>query len=207
MKLKDIRAQYYAQTTKASDVARQLSFAGIAAIWVFKTDSTNGPTVPSVLLPAAIAFALALLSDLFQYASGGLLWMSHNFRAERWSEAKNTSRPVSKSPDKMDLVPPREIEHSIKDEDDFYISRRIHWLPRGFFLLKLFAVAAGYILLLLGLATQYQRVLDSRVSAPARREDSTRNSPADVRKGDGTISGPPGAAGKAPSDDTSRVRP
>lgn len=51
MKLKKIQEQYYLQTTRASDVARQLAFAGIAAIWVFKTDSSTGPPCQPTCCP------------------------------------------------------------------------------------------------------------------------------------------------------------
>ncbi len=46
MKLSDYRETYYEFSGKLSDVSRQLSFAGIALIWLFKLDSTPVPKVP-----------------------------------------------------------------------------------------------------------------------------------------------------------------
>ena len=45
--LKDYRADFYTFTGKASDITRQLAFAGIALIWIFKTDRTGTFRYPS----------------------------------------------------------------------------------------------------------------------------------------------------------------
>ena len=43
MKRAEIRDHYTAQTMKASDVARNLAFAGIAIIWAFKVNLNGVP--------------------------------------------------------------------------------------------------------------------------------------------------------------------
>jgi hypothetical protein len=74
MKLKDYKEEYQWYSGKASDIVRHLSFAGIAIIWIFKTQSQNLPKIPdSLLLPLAL-FCVSLASDLLQYLSGYLIW-------------------------------------------------------------------------------------------------------------------------------------
>lgn len=41
MKLQDYRQKFYDQAEKTSDVVRNLGFAGIAIIWVFKIENAN----------------------------------------------------------------------------------------------------------------------------------------------------------------------
>ena len=54
MKLKDARASYYEYSAKASDVSRTLSLSGIAIIWVFRVDTTNGPVISDGLIAAGL---------------------------------------------------------------------------------------------------------------------------------------------------------
>jgi hypothetical protein len=45
------RQDFYDFSGKASDASRQLAFAAIAVIWLFKTDTTSGqPTIPHGLI-------------------------------------------------------------------------------------------------------------------------------------------------------------
>ncbi len=65
-------------TAKASDVARQVAFAGLALVWIMRSVSIGevgrgayeiAPKfLPGLLRPAAIALVLALGLDLSQYA-------------------------------------------------------------------------------------------------------------------------------------------
>lgn len=74
MTLKDFREAYYTLSGKASDITRQLGFAGLGAIWIFKYGSAGSERVPNELVPAAVAIVLALLLDFLQYAVGSLVW-------------------------------------------------------------------------------------------------------------------------------------
>ena len=73
-KLSDFRADYQWFSGKASDVARQLSFAGIALIWIFKIDGKPIPIIPEKLLSPAVLFILTLTFDLLQYSVASLIW-------------------------------------------------------------------------------------------------------------------------------------
>lgn len=62
-------------TGKASDIIRNLAFAGIAIIWIFKTTSTDGSLkIPIILIIPLIWLVITLALDLCQYIVGGLIW-------------------------------------------------------------------------------------------------------------------------------------
>lgn len=60
-------------TGKASEVVRQFAFAGIAVIWLVRTDKPAHP-IPESLVPVLALFGAALASDLLQYAIASLIW-------------------------------------------------------------------------------------------------------------------------------------
>ncbi len=75
MNLKEYRKTYYELSGKASDIARQLAFAGIALIWVFKTQNADGAYVLGrELLVSGALIIFALACDLLQYVAGTLIW-------------------------------------------------------------------------------------------------------------------------------------
>ena len=66
------RYTYY--SGKAGDIVRQLGFAGIAIIWIFKSDTDKQWKVPQELIPAAILITISLGLDFLQYVAGALAW-------------------------------------------------------------------------------------------------------------------------------------
>jgi hypothetical protein len=74
MKLSDYKKDYQELSGRASDVARQLAFAGIALIWVFKVNAIPVPKVPDALVIPAAFLAVALAFDLLHYATSALIW-------------------------------------------------------------------------------------------------------------------------------------
>ena len=68
----------------ASDITRQLAFAAIAVIWLFKTGAPAGQiTVPSVLIFPGILIVAALAADLLQYVVASLIWGGYAYYLER----------------------------------------------------------------------------------------------------------------------------
>jgi hypothetical protein len=66
---------FYEFSGKASDITRQLAFAAIAVIWLFKTDAPTGNiTIPPDLIWPGILIVAALAADLLQYVAGSLIW-------------------------------------------------------------------------------------------------------------------------------------
>ena len=84
MTLSDYLASYYELSGKASDVSRQLAFAGIAVIWVFHQGHGSAVDVPGSLIAPAALFIGGLACDLLQYVSGTLIWGAfHRIQEQR----------------------------------------------------------------------------------------------------------------------------
>jgi hypothetical protein len=123
MKLEDARFAHIDFSSRASDISRQLSFALIAVVWIFKTDRPDGSmSIPHALyLPATLVIA-ALAVDLLQYIYGSIAW-DQIFHA-------------------------KEVELDHNEETEFTVSR---WVNRPTFLafyVKLTLVVASYLMLL-----------------------------------------------------------
>jgi hypothetical protein len=74
MKLSEYKSDYKKFSGKASDLTRQLCFAGIAAIWLFKSGTDLSPIIPTILILSGICFITALAADLLQYVSASIIW-------------------------------------------------------------------------------------------------------------------------------------
>lgn len=75
-------------TAKASDVFRQLAFAGFAVVWILR--ETSGQ-VSVNLAPATAMFAMTLLLDAMQYAIGSLIWTvfyNHHYEKTQCDETE-----------------------------------------------------------------------------------------------------------------------
>lgn len=81
--LKEARDIYDRRTTKASDIVRQLAFAGIAIIWLFKSDVGGVPLIPPELMSAGFLIVIGLFLDLMQYVMAAFLWGAYARRKER----------------------------------------------------------------------------------------------------------------------------
>jgi len=105
---------------KASDVARQLAFAGLGFIWLFKPDGADIKAVPHQLHAAAVVLIAGLALDAIHYLAGSLIWGGYalHYRA--------------KAEDAMGEAPMWPF-----------------WTLNCLFLAKTLAVAVGYVILLL----------------------------------------------------------
>jgi len=84
VKLSDTKAAYDYFSGKASDVARQLSFAGIAVIWVLRVgEKTGGIPFDRALMWPLVGFVLALALDIAHYAYASIAWGVFNRRKEK----------------------------------------------------------------------------------------------------------------------------
>jgi hypothetical protein len=84
MNLQDYRDDFYTYSGKASDISRQLAFAGIAIIWIFKKEvPATGLTVPRELILPGILIVLALGVDLLQYCLATVIWWLFYRKKER----------------------------------------------------------------------------------------------------------------------------
>ena len=84
MKLADYWKDFHELSGKASDISRQLAFAAIAVIWLFKTDTpTRQIAIPPELIRAGILIVAALAADLLQYVAASLTWGLYAYYLER----------------------------------------------------------------------------------------------------------------------------
>jgi hypothetical protein len=82
--VEDYRKTSYEFSGKASDASRQLAFAAIAVIWLFKTDTPAGQlTIPHELIFPGILIVAALAADLFQYTLASFIWRFYYLYLER----------------------------------------------------------------------------------------------------------------------------
>jgi hypothetical protein len=82
MRLADARAAYTDYSSKTSDIVRQLGFAGIAVIWLFRDEVPDRVIVDRPLLWAGIFIIAALTFDLLHYVAGAIIWGSYHRRKE-----------------------------------------------------------------------------------------------------------------------------
>lgn len=121
MKLKDYRETYYEFSGRTSDIARNLAFAGIALIWVFRVEVGSASVVPPDLILPALMFTLALAADLMHYVLATLIWGTYH----RYLE----------------------IRRGVECEESLTAPRFMTWPQNAFFVLKIVLVVMGYIAL------------------------------------------------------------
>ena len=85
-------------TGKASEISRQLSLAGIAVIWLFKTSDVAKPIAENMLLPLWFLLS-ALVLDLFQYLYTGIIWAAFSRRREKQHGSSAGTTEIADSPD------------------------------------------------------------------------------------------------------------
>jgi hypothetical protein len=122
MILQQYRDDFYTYSGKASDVSRQLAFAAIAIIWLFKHETAGQLNVPRELIRPGIFVVLALALDLLQYCLAAAIW----YFFYRSQERKHVSETA-------------EIKHSV-------------WLERPislFFWVKIILVVLAYYYILI----------------------------------------------------------
>ena len=75
MKLPEYRQTFYDYSGKVSDLSRQLAFAGLAVIWIFKKDgATDKLTIPGALTLPLLLLVASLACDVLQYFAGTVVW-------------------------------------------------------------------------------------------------------------------------------------
>jgi len=130
MKLNEFKEDYQWFSGKTSDVVRQLAFAGIAIIWIFKQDG-EPPIIPRALLWPIILLAFSLAADLLQYVSATIIWGSFH----RYHEKNNP-----------------------KDRD-IKASPKLNWPTNFLFYTKIFFVIWAYVSMINYIFEQWRVVL------------------------------------------------
>lgn len=75
MELKEYKSISHDYTAKASEIARQLNFAGIGIIWIVKTTFPELKLTDFQLLFPLILITVSMILDFLQYFIGGVIWI------------------------------------------------------------------------------------------------------------------------------------
>lgn len=129
MKLQDYRDDFYAFSGKASDLTRQLGFAGIALIWLFRKDVGGQQTIPKELILPGILIVGSLILDMLHYCVGSVIW-----------------RLFYRSKEKIHVPEDRELAHSV------WLERPIWFL----FIAKIVCIIVAYVFILIFLAKLFK---------------------------------------------------
>jgi len=137
MKLSGVRQAYYDSSAKASDIIRNLNFAGIAVVWIIKKGKDNGDVSFSPFLYwPLIIFVISLLFDSLQYIYKSLVFSFYARHKEK--EFFDLKRPNP-------------------DEEDIPLPRWFNWPSLFFFWGKISVNQIGYILLIIFIAKQLSK--------------------------------------------------
>ena len=82
MRLAQYRETYRELSGEASKLARQLGFAGIAVIWIFRNESPT-KLIPASLVGPALLIVVGLAFDLLQYVWAAAVWGGYQRVLER----------------------------------------------------------------------------------------------------------------------------
>ena len=130
MTLKEIREDYVRYSTNVSELSRNLAYAGIGIVWIFKQSNTNDEllstfmsSIPSELKWPLILFIVVLILDLFQYVIQTAIWYPYY--------AKHKEIHKEEKEDDVNLQEPE-------------IYSAIHWC---FWVFKLLFVIIAYFML------------------------------------------------------------
>ncbi len=109
MKLKEIRNDYGRYSTKVSDINRQLIFAGIAIVWLFRVANNDRNSVfPIELHPTLFFFILSFGADILQYTFQAIFWFGYYWvkkSKNNMSKNKDVEEIIVKEPELPNLIP------------------------------------------------------------------------------------------------------
>lgn len=83
MKLPELKRDYYEFSKAASNKVRQMAFAGIAVIWIFRTTSTEGVHFDKTLFWSLAILVITLALDFLQNLYQVIIWQIYYNRRER----------------------------------------------------------------------------------------------------------------------------
>jgi hypothetical protein len=87
VKLSDARKAYYDLSGTGSTVARQLAFAGIALVWVFRAPGEDTVVLPAALWLPTIFLVSGLALDMLHYLCSAAVWGAfHRINEKRFPD-------------------------------------------------------------------------------------------------------------------------
>lgn len=100
MNLNELKEESYSFTQLASDQVRNLAFAGIGIIWIFKNDNSQIGMIPEALLWPLVFLTITLALDLLQYLIPACIYSYLFYKKEKEMEGNpktNFSLPFRNS--------------------------------------------------------------------------------------------------------------
>lgn len=83
MELKEYKKKSHDYTAKASEIGRQINFAGIGIIWIITTSNDSLELSNLIVLVPLILISISLLFDFCQYFFGGVIWIRFYHKKEK----------------------------------------------------------------------------------------------------------------------------
>lgn len=101
--LKDVREAFNDVSGRASDIARNLCFAGLALIWLFSGENPEG--ISHSFKTPIYLFVFALGVDLFQYIAQAIMigWQNYKLEGKVANESEYATK-YHKAPDSIEWV-------------------------------------------------------------------------------------------------------
>lgn len=168
MKLKEAQDTYEARSTRLSEIVRQLNFAGIAVIWLFRSgDKTGGiPYTDALLWPLGV-FLISAAFDLLQYAYASAAWGIFSRQQEKKlnqrldeMERKGSQEEGKRKRGKVE----REDAEAKVDDEIEEAPGPINWVSNSFFWGKAILTVLGYYFLISYIA---RYLVDPPANCPA----------------------------------------
>ena len=130
MTLKEIREDYVRYSANVSELSRNLSYAGIGVVWIFKQSASEDAiettfmnSIPVELRWPLILFIVVLILDLLQYVIQTAIWYPYYTKYKELHKDK------------------KEDDVNLQEPESYNI------IPWGFWIFKLIIVIIAYILM------------------------------------------------------------
>lgn len=96
--IKEIWEKKNGYTKSASELSRNLCFAGLAVVWIFRVPNGEHSAIPTPLMWCALGFVVALGLDLLQYLVGASRTKAFgDLKEEEFERAEATGSPMDRS--------------------------------------------------------------------------------------------------------------
>lgn len=112
MTLKEIREDYVRYSTNVSELSRNLAYAGIGVVWIFKQSSTGDESIstfmssiPSELKWPLIFFIAVLILDLFQYVIQTAIWYPYYAKHKELHKNEKEEDVNLQEPEMYSVIP------------------------------------------------------------------------------------------------------
>ena len=112
MTLKEIREDYVRYSANVSELSRNLSYAGIGVVWIFKQSASENAiettfmnSIPVELRWPLILFIVVLILDLLQYVIQTAIWYPYYTKYKELHKDKKEDDVNLQEPESYNIIP------------------------------------------------------------------------------------------------------